>query len=349
MIQKLLVPPVLGAANPVDHVLPHALHDEPIFRIPVGGADTNLPFFSIYDGYYSFYITNHMMMTAIAGIAVLLVFWFVARRVRPLGSDLGAFQTRGRVPQLFETMAVFIRDEVARPNLHGLTDKYIPYIWTIFFFILFANVLGLIPIGSILQLLFHYGAGDPHAAHYSHWGGTATSNLALNSMLAILSFVAIVGIGIREAGAKNFFGHFNPVGWEPKMLPIGLGLFVLEWMGLLIKCVVLAMRLFGTMMAGHLVIAAFVLLIFSAARAGAGLGYGVGFAVLVVGTALTLLELFICFLQAFIFTFLTVLFIASGAVHHHEDLAEDHGHPLSDEAQMNMDKTIEPARLGPAV
>jgi len=275
--QLMFVP---AAANPVDHVLPHALHHDELFGFDVAAKGTDIPFLNIYDGHYSFYITNHMMMTAVSAAIVVLVFWWVSRRVRPVGDGLDAYQTRGRGSQLFETMAVFIRDEVARPNLHGLTDRYIPYIWTIFFFILFANVLGLLPIGYAMQL----ATGDPH---YSHWGGTATSNLALNGMLALLSFIAIVGIGIREAGAKAFFSHFNPVGWEMKMLPIGLGLFVLEWMGLLIKCVVLAMRLFGTMMAGHLVIAAFVLLIFSAANAGAGLGYGVGVAVWLGGTALT--------------------------------------------------------------
>ncbi|MEX0824518.1 MAG: F0F1 ATP synthase subunit A [Pirellulaceae bacterium] len=334
---------VPAAANPVDHVLPHALHDEELFGFDVAAKGTDIPFLNIYDGHYGFFITNHMMMTAVSAIIVILVFWLVSRKIRIAGDGLEAYQTQGRVAQLFETICAFIRDEVARPNLHGLTDKYIPYIWTIFFFILFCNVLGLVPVGAIMQLI----TGD---RHYSHWGGTATSNLALNSMLAILSFLAVIGIGIREAGAKAFFSHFNPVGWEPKMLPIGLGLFVLEWMGLVIKCVVLAMRLFGTMMAGHLVIAAFILLIFAAAKASTGVGYTVGIGVLLLGTALTLLELFICFLQAFIFTFLTVLFIASGAVHHHDPIHEEEDiDPLSDEAQMDIDKVVQPGRLGPAV
>jgi F-type H+-transporting ATPase subunit a len=256
MMSKVMI---WGAASPVDHVLPHRLHERPLLTIPVGGPDWNNDFLSIRDGHYSFYITNHLMMTAVAAVVVIGVFWWVSRRVRVHGQGAEAVQTKGRVAQLFETMCVFIRDEVARPNLGHLTDRYIPYIWTVFFFILFANLLGLIPIGYLLQLV----TGN---AHFSHWGGTATGNLSLNVGLALVSLTAIIGIGIRESGAKQFFGHFNPVGWERHMLPIGLGLFVLEWMGLLIKCVVLAMRLFGTMMAGHLVIAAFVLLIFSAGR-----------------------------------------------------------------------------------
>jgi len=327
----------------VQHVLPHALHADPIFRVQVTSSGTDIPALNIYNGIYAFYITNHLMMTAVVGVLLLLTFWFVARRIRVRGEGLEAYQTKGRFAQLFETMCSFIRDEVTRPNLGDLTDKYIPYIWTIFFFILFSNVLGLIPIGYILQAI-------TYDVQFSHWGGTATGNLALNGILAIGSFVAILFVGIREVGAKNFFAHFNPIGWDnPKMLVIGLPLYALEWMGLFIKCIVLAMRLFGTMMAGHLVIAAFVLLIFSAAKFSMSLGYGVEIAVVLGGIVLTLLELFICFLQAFIFTFLTVLFISTAVAHHgdhHDSHKED---PFGDEGQMDLDKLIDPKRLGPLV
>jgi F-type H+-transporting ATPase subunit a len=122
-----------------------------------------------------------------------------------------------------------------------------------------------------------------------------------------------------------------------------LPLYVLEWLGLFIKCTVLAMRLFGTMMAGHLVVAAIVGLIFTAASVSHMLGYGVSIAVILGCIALTLLELFICMLQAFIFTFLTVLFISTVAAHHGEH--EEHHDPLSDESQMDLDKLIDPSRL----
>ncbi|WP_237607140.1 F0F1 ATP synthase subunit A [Roseimaritima sediminicola] len=349
-ISPLLAASDGGSHDPVDHVLPHPLHGDPFFTVNVPGVEGDVPALHVYDGHYSFYITNHMLMTLVSAVVVVLVFWWVSRRVRPSGGGIDAVQTRGRVAQLFETMCAFVRDEVARPNLGELTDKYIRYIWTIFFFILFANILGLVPFGPLVQAVAAL-AGDgeyKEYAHLSHWGGTATSSIALNAVLAGLSFVAIIAIGIRESGAKAFFSHFNPVGWDAKMLPIGLAMYVLEWMGLIIKCVVLCMRLFGTMMAGHLVIAAFVFLIFAAANVSTGLGYGVGLAVLLGCTALTLLELFICCLQAFIFTFLTVLFISAGAVHHDEHLA-DEADPMSDESQMDVDKVIDPARLGPAV
>jgi F-type H+-transporting ATPase subunit a len=334
---------IFAASDPLTHVVPHALHSEPLLRIPFASEGTDIPLFGIRDGVYEFYFTNHMLMSLVAGVVTVLVFWLLARKMQPNEAGELVPENRSSFTKLFETMAVFIRDEVARPNLGHLTDKYMPYLWTIFFFILFANILGLVPFGPLLGLV----TGDLHT--YEYYGGTATSNLALTGILAIGSFIAVIGIGIREAGASHFIGHFNPVGWKHRfpdalmMVPIGAMLFVLEWMGLVIKCAVLAMRLFGTMMAGHLVIAAFVMLIFTAAEVSVALGYGVGLAVLLGGTILTLLELFICCLQAFIFTFLTVLFISTGAVHEHE---EEHGEDaLSDEGQMDMDKLLSPERL----
>ncbi|MEM6689329.1 MAG: F0F1 ATP synthase subunit A [Planctomycetota bacterium] len=334
---------ILAASDPLSHAVPHALHPEPIYSWDVPGVSGDVPFLGIYNGVYNFHITNHLMMTAVVGILVILVFAWVSRKISTKsGKGLEAFQTKGRLSQLFETLCAFIRDEVAYPNLGHLTDKYIPYIWTIFFFILFSNVIGIMPIGYALALF----TGD---SHFEHFGGTATGNLALNSMLALLSLIMIIWISIRETSAKEFFNHFNPIGWDGGigMLPIALLLYVLEWLSLFIKCVVLAMRLFGTMMAGHLVLAAFVGLIFAAQELGNGAGYGVGILVVLMGTALTLLELFVCFLQAFIFTFLTVLFIAATAVHHDEHGHEEHD-ALSDAAQTDPDKILDPGKLGPA-
>ncbi len=336
---------MLAATDPVSHVLPHNLHKEPIVCVDVPG-DATVPTLFIKDGVYRFFITNHLMMSAVAAITVILVFAFVAHRMKPKGEGLSAFKTKGRLAQLFETMCWFVRDEVVRPNLGHATDKYIYYVWTIFFFILFSNVMGLIPLGSVLYTLSLLDSANGDS-HLSHWGGTATGNLSLNVVLAMGSFIAIVYIGIKETGVKAFFSHFNPIGWDdPVMLLIGIPLYILEWMGLIIKCVVLAMRLFGTMMAGHLVIAAFIGLVFMAAESSKGLGYAVELSVVVGGILLTLLELFICFLQAFIFTFLTVLFISMVSHDHGHDDDQEHDY-LSDEDQMDLDKLIQPKRMGP--
>ncbi|MEO1527206.1 MAG: F0F1 ATP synthase subunit A [Planctomycetota bacterium] len=336
---------LLAEHDPLSHVVPHRLHEEPLFSIKVGGG--TIPELWIEDGYYHFYITNHLMMTMVTAVVVLLVFSYVALKVRVKGTGLDAYRTRGAVGQLFEAICWFIRDEVVRPNLHEKTDKYIKYIWSVFFFILFANVLGLIPIGYILRLIAPLWSDVETAQSLEHWGGTATGNLSLNVGLAFCSFIAILYIGMKETSVKEFFSHFNPLGWDgPPAMSFGLGipLYILEWMGLLIKCVVLAMRLFGTMMAGHLVLAVIVGLVFSAAEVSALLGYGVGIAAAFGCIVLTLLELFICLLQAFIFTFLTVLFISVVATHHGDDHEHDHDF-RSDEGQMDLDKIAEPSRL----
>jgi len=334
-----------GDHDPTDHAVPHALHDLPLLRVPVSEPGNDSAFLGIRDGYYEFFITNHLMMTAVVGLLLILVgIWFARKISIYHGEGLGRYQTKGRVAQLFETICAFIRDEVAYPNLHGLTDKYIYYIWTVFFFILFANVLGVVPIGYILQLI----TGNDG---FKHWGGSATGNLSLTGVLALLSLIMIIAIGIKETSVKDFFNHFNPIGWEGglMMLPIALLLYVLEWLSLLIKCFVLAMRLFGTMMAGHLVLAAFVGLIFAARAASDGVAYAVAVPVVLAGTALTLLELFVCFLQAFIFTFLTVLFIAATAVHEHDEHLDDDPHSMTDANQMDPDKIFDPGRISPAV
>ncbi|WP_428386820.1 F0F1 ATP synthase subunit A [Mucisphaera sp.] len=305
----MMVTTLLAASNPLESVLP-----KDIFEI--GG----------------FTITNHLLMGTFAAVLVALVAYWFAGRMRRSGTDAESYVTKGSITQLFETMCEFILENVARPNLKHLTEKYIPYIWTVFFFILTCNVLGMVPIGYFAKsVALLVGAEDPY--FWGKFGGTATSNLSLNAPLALCSFIAILYIGIRETGLKHFLAHFNPLGWnDPKMLIVGIPLFFLEWLGLLIKSVVLAVRLFGTMLAGHLVLAALVGMIFIFAQDyDATVGYGVGIGVVFLNFALSLLELFIAFLQAFIFTYLTTLFIAMTAVtdhDHHEDPLE-HEHELS--------------------
>lgn len=284
----------LASTNPLEHVLPHT-----VFHI--GG----------------FAVTNHLIMGTVAAVLVLLTFVFVGRRVRVAGRGVDAHLTTGAVAQLFETILVFLRDEVAKPNLGHLADRYIYYIWTVFFFILYCNFLGMIPIGYIGGLVAPLLGGDPHV--WGALGGTATSNLALNGPLAMCSLIAIVFIGIREAGL-SYFKHFapGPAFMWPLLIP-------LEILSFFVKCTVLAMRLFGTMLAGHLVLASLVMMIFIFAEISQVIAYGVGIGVVALNLALSLLELFIALLQAFIFTFLTTLFIAQGAMHH-----DNHGEATHD-------------------
>jgi len=276
----------LAAKDPVSHVIPHTI---------VG------PFH------------NQLIMGTVAAVLLLLLMLGLAKRLGGPKNTNRDYVVQGVGWQLLETVCVFIRDNVARPNLGKLTDKYVPYLWTVFFFILFCNLLGMIPFGPVGGILASIVGAD--TAYWSHFGGTATGSIAMTIPLALVAFVVINLVGVKEAGAE-YFKHFNPgpLFMAPLLVP-------LEVMGLFIKSAVLAMRLFGTMMAGHLVIAAFIGLVGLAAGAAAGLTIGIG--VTVMGAALMGLELFIALLQAFIFTFLTTLFIAQGAVHHHDDEHHD--------------------------
>ena len=293
---------ILAAADPKAHVLPHTLFGTGWFN-------------------------NHMLLSLLAAVLVFLAFSLVAARIRAKEDTVEEYVTKGRVAQLFEVMCEFVRNQVAWPQLGKMTDRYIYYIWTVFFFVLFCNLLGMIPFGAFAALF----TGNENLAHLS---GTPTTNLGVTAALASFSFIAIVAIGIKEQG-KQYFAHFAPVPFSPwPMIPLSLFLVFLEVLGLIIKCTVLAVRLFGVMMAGHIALAALVGLIF-AFNIGV-MGYVLGVGVVVGATAVSLLELFIALIQAFIFTFLTVLFIAAGAVHHEHDEHHEHEH------EHELDNGLEP-------
>ena len=197
-------------------------------------------------------------------------------------------------------MLVFIRDEVARPAIgrHD-ADKFLPFLWTVFFFVLICNLLGMVP-----------------------WLGAPTGALATTGVLAIITFLTVIFAGMAKMGPIGFW-----IGQVPHMdlplilaIPLKPMIFVIEVLGLCIKHFVLSVRLLANMMAGHLVLA--VIVAFIAAVGHAVTSYGdpmflsVSFVSLLGATALSMLELFVAFLQAFIFTFLAALFIGM-AVHPH--------------------------------
>ncbi len=195
---------------------------------------------------------------------------------------------------LLESMIVFIRDDVARPAIGGHdADRFMPYLLTTFFFIVACNLFGLVP-----------------------WAGSATGALATTGTLALLTFMTVVFSGMAKLGPVGFW-----IGQVPHMDikgPLGAVLktmiFFIEVLGLCIKHFILAMRLLANMMAGHLVLA--VILAFIAASVGTLAWWAVTPASLLGAVALSLLELFVAFLQAYIFTFLSALFIGM-AVHPH--------------------------------
>jgi F0F1-type ATP synthase membrane subunit a len=380
---------LLAAGDPLDHVLPHHLFDLGPFAV-----------------------TNQMLMAVVAALLMLLMFPMLFGRPNP-GPPSGA-------RNFFESIMEFLRVEVFRPALKEHTDRFVPFLWTLFFFILICNLLGQLPVGEFISLF----TGKP-----SHLGGTATGTLTTTGALAICAFLFIhfngimqiarslkdgtyghhghheehsssgghgheaahdlehvrgealpadvpanakaitdptrhyeddehvrhQGDGVRQGGGHvgNHHGHGpghahshgqgmsgagaallaiplyfwnfaphpfkpgpgqSPVMWIPDVLVWGL-LLVLELIGALIKPFALMIRLFANMIAGHIVLAALILLIPVTGSIAAQLG--VGIPVTVLSLLIRVLELFVSFLQAYIFTFLTTLFIASAVAPEH--------------------------------
>jgi F-type H+-transporting ATPase subunit a len=235
-----------------------------------------------------FAISKFMVMELVAAAILLLVFIPLARKIRQ------GVAPKGRSWNLFESFLLFIRDQVARPAIgkHD-ADRFLPLLWTLFFFVLVCNLLGLVP-----------------------WAGSATGALATTGALALITFICVIGAGMIKLGPWGFLKAQVPHMHLPLVLAILLipMIFVIEVMGIFIKHTILAVRLLANMMAGHLVLA--VVVGFIAASASSVAFWGVMPASVLGATALSLLELFVAFLQAYIFTFLSALFIGM-AVHPH--------------------------------
>jgi F-type H+-transporting ATPase subunit a len=233
-------------------------------------------------------LTKFMILEVVAALLIAAIFIPLARRIATGGPP------RGRLWNMFEAMLLFMRDEVARPSIgkHD-ADKFLPFIWTLFFFVLMCNLLGLVP-----------------------WAGSPTGALAVTGMLALITFGAVVGAGMIKMGPGHFWVGLVPHMDLPPVLMVLLWpmIFLIEILGLLIRHFVLSVRLLANMLAGHLVLA--VIVGFILASAGNPAWFGVTSASVLGATALMMLELFVAFLQAYIFAFLSALFIGM-AVHPH--------------------------------
>ncbi|MFQ5766837.1 MAG: F0F1 ATP synthase subunit A [Acidobacteriota bacterium] len=218
--------------------------------------------------------TKHVIWMLIAS-GLLLVFILVSvRSVGLVPAGAGNF---------LETVVVFIRDEIARKNIHDHPDRFTPYLCTLFFFILFCNLSGLLPFGA-----------------------TATGNLNVTGALAFLSLLLIQGAGIRQNGIMAHLKALCPIpeGIPLWMLPLYIPVIVaVEVVGIFAKPIALALRLFANMTAGHVVILSLIGLIFIL-QTHLVIPVSVAFALFIY-----CLEVFVGFIQAYIFTMLTALFI----------------------------------------
>lgn len=239
---------------------------------------------------FGFQLTKFMVLELIAAVLMLLVFIPLARRIRSGGPP------KGRLWNFFEAMLVFIRDEVARPAIgdHD-ADRYLPFLWNAFFFILFCNLLGILP-----------------------WAGSPTGALTVTAAMAGMTFLMVLGTGMSKYGVFGYWKSLVPHMDLPGPIAVLLVpmILVIEIMGLFIRHVVLAVRLLANMFAGHLVLAVIVGFIAASAKTMLVLWLGVTVTSVLGAAALTMLELFVAFLQAYIFTFLSALFIGM-TVHPH--------------------------------
>lgn len=299
MIDLLL----LGAADPLDHVAQH-IYSRP--EVPGLGPVT--------------LFSNQIAMQLLAAL-ILLIGIPVALRARAGNDPIGRLVPRG-LGNAIEGICAALRDGIVRPALGAYTDRFIVYIWTVFFFILTCNLLGLIPLMDVTKPL---NLTD----HWHGIGGAATGNIWITGTLAVCTLVMVVYNGLATNGlayVKHFF--MGPPG-------INVLIAVLEIVGLAAKTFALAVRLFANMVAGHVLLAVLMgFVAMSMTALGTGLGLFLISPLVIAGSvAINLLELFVAFLQAFIFTFLTTMFIGQAVnIPHHDEHGHEHEHDAAGHA-----------------
>jgi F-type H+-transporting ATPase subunit a len=279
-------------------------------------------------------LTMHAVTVIVAALLCVWVLKMAANAINTGDDKLGneRYVTRGRIGQVIEVMVVYLRDEMIEPVLgKDTTRKYLPFLMTLFFFILFNNLFGLVPFLDIQHLL---------GIHTTFIGGTATSSITVTAALALCSFFIIQVHGFRELGLKGYLQHLTGglVPGPVYLLPVVAIVFVVELAGQFIKPMALAIRLFANMVAGHTLMAVLVSFGAQAAKGGMGpLGWG-GISLVSLGaaTAIMFLEIFVAFVQAFIFMFLTAVFISLLSHHdeHHEEHAKDHTDALGERPEL---------------
>jgi len=263
---------------------------------------------SLYAAKSGFGISKYMILELVLAGILILLFTRLAAVLRT-----GAAPT-GRFANLFEAMVLFVRDQIARPAIdshdhhddhhddhahavreHHDGDQFVPLLLTLFFFVLGCNLLGMVP-----------------------WAGSPTASFSVTLALAGVTFATVVAAGMMKFGFLGFFGNQVPSMDLPLPLAILLKpmIFAIEMLGLLIKHLILAVRLLANMVAGHLVLLGIMGLITAAATQSMGMWATVTGISVVSCTLFSLLELFVAFLQAYIFTFLSALFIGA-SVHQH--------------------------------
>ncbi|MBI3983176.1 MAG: F0F1 ATP synthase subunit A [Gemmatimonadetes bacterium] len=229
--------------------------------------------------------TKHVIFLIIAAVLVFLTMWIAGRKLER--QRAGERAPRG-FANAIEAMVLFVRDDIAIANIGHGGEKFAPYIMALFFFILYSNLLGLVPHGS-----------------------TPTGNVAVTGALAITAFLTIEISGFRALGPRGYLRTIFPrapglSGAGALAMSIAMG--PIEILGKFVKPFALAVRLFGNMTAGHFVILSLFGLIFLFGHLEVW-NWGIGFVTAGLVLGIMLLELFVAFLQAYVFALLTSVFI----------------------------------------
>jgi F-type H+-transporting ATPase subunit a len=227
-------------------------------------------------------------------IVALVMLWVFSRVAKGYKTNVGA-APKG-VQSFFEPIILFVRDDVAKPYMHGKHDRFVPYLLTLFFFIWFSNLFGLTPLSSNI-----------------------TGNTTITIMLAGLTFLLIV-----TNATKDFWMHILwfpgvPIWMKPLML-------VVELMGFMTKPAALAIRLFANIAAGHFMVLSLISLIFILGDFGRSPGGAFGIMPLSIAFSIFIfvVEVLVAAVQAFVFSLLTAVFIGQALESH--DHGHDHGH-----------------------
>ena len=264
-----------------------------------------------------FSVTKHVFMlwlvALIVGVAVIV----------PIRKFL---KNESRVPKglmnAIETIVKFIRDSIVRPNVG---DKWVmtwsPVILTFFFFILFANGIGMIPIFDLIGAINRFLLGVPGSDSHDfingmlHGGVTATGNFNVTGALATITFFSIMAAGIMAHGFMQHWKNLVPHGlpW-----PVYIILIPIEIMGLFVKPFALTMRLAANMTGGHIALLALLsLMAIFGEMFGAGAGIGVSVIAVPMAAGIAGLEIIVVLVQAYVFTLLTAVFVGMAIHVHH--------------------------------
>ena len=278
--------------EPKDQSIWHFLEGGGLFK---NGLSIELP------GNFIFHVTKFKILILFAAVLVCFLFIRLAKRLVIQG------RPQGKLDNFLEALLVMVRDQIAKPNLGDKTEKFLPFLWTLFSMILTINLIGMLP---------------------APFFGCANASIAVTAAWALFTLVFLLKNGIASAGIFGYLKSF----WIPIDVPvlgpmISLLLYFIEFGGVFLRIGVLSVRLFANMLGGHITLSLLFTFILMAAKVSFFQHAGVGLVSLFGAYLLSFLELFVAFLQAFIFTILSAVFIGT-AVHEHEVHDQnDHANP----------------------